>query len=480
MFTLLMGEGVEEPERRNVIMASFSTPNPEFVKLFEQKRKDEKNIFNQTFIDDLEHILAKIKSRTVSTRAFSNSIGVEVKVVDQSDIKLLGLVQTALKLNQDNINLIIALSDYFPLLFSIFASSNWNSTVHILFIEVIKTCLQVNKSKQIIDRLTENSLLVKTLHECTKGTNAFVDPHTKKFRKAYCGAVNEVGTLINKLTGEQGQSFKVSSLWTEFFDDYLGPIIAIERTDRDDVFAKVNRGNEFVHSIDPAAYSNVTRAGQYSSLIPRDKPDDQEDQDDDKHNTEEFEDENDNDGRDLTVHIQSNDIEDEQATVVKLTDGLTNPFLDDDNTLQAENDRTDEEDKETSEPEGVTETEPTEAESNTKDLNVEEPEAETQEKVQEAETQVKEEVAEKQESVKDGEIQEPKEEPEAPEKAALAETPKAEETAGQKPVELAATETASKPKVEEPKEAGAEEPAAKEEVVAEAEKTEPAPAAASK
>lgn len=207
-----MGEGVEEPERRNVIMASFSSPNPEFAKLFELKRKDEKNQFNQTFIDDLEHILAKIKSRTVSSRSFSNSVGVEVKIVDQSDIKLLQLVQTALKLNQDNLNLIIALSDYFPLLFDIFSTSNWNSTIHILLIEVVKTCLLTNKSKQIIDRLSENNLLVKTLYNCTKGDNAFVDPQTKKFRKAYCGAVNEVGTLIHKLTGDIAQHFKACSL----------------------------------------------------------------------------------------------------------------------------------------------------------------------------------------------------------------------------------------------------------------------------
>ena len=216
LFTLLMGEGVEEPERRNVIMASFSTPNPEFSKIFEQKRKDEKNNFYQTFIDELEHILGKISERTLNTRTFSNSIGVEVKVVDQSDIKLLQLVQTALKFNQDNINLIIALSNYFNLLFKIFSQSNWNSTIHILFIEVIKTCLQVNKSKPILDKLCEGNLLVQTLHDCTKGTNAYVDPQYKKFRKAYCGAINEVGTMIQKLSGDLGTQLRQSNHSSDF------------------------------------------------------------------------------------------------------------------------------------------------------------------------------------------------------------------------------------------------------------------------
>lgn len=295
MFTLLMGEGVEEPEKRSVMMASFSSPNPEFVKIFEQKRKDEKNTFNQTFIDVLDQILAKIKARTVTTRAFSNSIGVEVKIIDQSDVRLLQLVQTALKLNQDNINLIIALSEYFPLLFNIFETSNWNSTVHILFIEVIKTCLQTNKSKPIIDRLVENNLLVKTLFDCTKGTNAFVDPQTKKFRKAYCGAVNEVGTLIHKLTNEHGQQLKASSLWTEFFDNYLSPIIAIERTDRDDVFAKVNKSNGYDHNIPDllSNFQNITGIRQLNALISGGNNQTEDNtEDDDPHNAENLEDGN--------------------------------------------------------------------------------------------------------------------------------------------------------------------------------------------
>ena len=349
MFTLLMGEGVEEPERRSVMMASFSSPNPEFVKIFEQKRKDEKNTFNQTFIDVLDQILAKIKARTTTSRAFSNSIGVEVKVVDQSDVKLLQLVQTALKLNQDNINLIIALSDYFPLLFSIFETSNWNSTVHILFIDVIKTCLQVNKSKPIIDRLVENNLLVKALFDCTKGTNAFVDPQTKKFRKAYCGAVNEVGTLIHKLTNEHGQQLKAcrlsshpASLWTEFYDNYLAPIIAIERTDRDDVFAKVNKSNGYDHNIPDllSNFQNITGIRQLNALITggNNQNDDNQDQDDDRHNAEEFEDERDaaetheDFGNTVEIHHGDDNNTEEQAGENDKADPPKNPFEDGEET----------------------------------------------------------------------------------------------------------------------------------------------------
>lgn len=65
----------------------------------------------------------------------------------------------------------------------------------------------------------------------------FVDDK-KIFRKAYCGAINQIGTHIaTKLTGEKKQAFVQSELWSDFYA-YLGPIIDIERTDRDDVFRK--------------------------------------------------------------------------------------------------------------------------------------------------------------------------------------------------------------------------------------------------
>lgn len=71
----------------------------------------------QTFIDELEGILAGVQKRRQSERTFNNSLGKEVRVVDSSDLKVLGLVQSALKFNHVNINLIIALGEYFEIIF---------------------------------------------------------------------------------------------------------------------------------------------------------------------------------------------------------------------------------------------------------------------------------------------------------------------------------------------------------------------------
>lgn len=112
-----MNEVVEEPDKRNSLMASTSISNPEFTKYYEQKRKDEKNALFQTFIDDLEEIVSGIARRRTSERTFNNSIGKEVKIIDYSDIRILQLIQASLKFNLENINLIISLSEYFDLFF---------------------------------------------------------------------------------------------------------------------------------------------------------------------------------------------------------------------------------------------------------------------------------------------------------------------------------------------------------------------------
>jgi hypothetical protein len=112
-----MNEVVEEPDKRNSLMASATITNPEFSKYYEQKRKDEKNALFQTFVDDLEEIIAGVSQRRTGERTFNNSIGKEVKIIDYSDIKILQLIQASLKFNVENINMIISFSDYFDLLF---------------------------------------------------------------------------------------------------------------------------------------------------------------------------------------------------------------------------------------------------------------------------------------------------------------------------------------------------------------------------
>jgi hypothetical protein len=117
VFSVLLNEAVEEPDKRNTMMASASPTNPEFSKVYEQRRKDEKNTLFQTFIDELENVLFGIKKRRSSERSFNNSIGHEVKVIDFSDIRIMQLIQSALKFDLDNVSLIIALSEYFDLFF---------------------------------------------------------------------------------------------------------------------------------------------------------------------------------------------------------------------------------------------------------------------------------------------------------------------------------------------------------------------------
>lgn len=150
IFSLLMNEPVEEPEKRNTMMSTANQASPEFAKAFEQRRKDEKNVLFQTFIDELDDVLAGISKRRSSERAFNNSIGKEVRVIDQGDIRILQLIQSALKFNLENINLVIAHSNYFDLFFVIFKNSGWNSTIHTLFNELIKACLNMmGKSPQL-------------------------------------------------------------------------------------------------------------------------------------------------------------------------------------------------------------------------------------------------------------------------------------------------------------------------------------------
>ena len=117
IFSLLMNEVVEEPDKRNSVMASSSPSNPEFTKYYETRRRDEKNALFQTFVDDLEEIISGISRRRANEKSFNNSIGKEVKIIDYSDIRILQLIQASLKFNLENINLIISLSEYFDLLF---------------------------------------------------------------------------------------------------------------------------------------------------------------------------------------------------------------------------------------------------------------------------------------------------------------------------------------------------------------------------
>ena len=76
-----MNEVVEEPDKRNSLMASTTISNPEFTKYYEQRRKDEKNSLFQTFVDDLEEIISGIRKRRAGERTFNNSIGKEVKIL---------------------------------------------------------------------------------------------------------------------------------------------------------------------------------------------------------------------------------------------------------------------------------------------------------------------------------------------------------------------------------------------------------------
>ena len=112
-----MNEVVEEPDKRNSLMASTSISNPEFTKYYEQKRKDEKSSLFQTFVDDLEEIITGIGERRALERTFNNSIGKEVKIIEFSDIRILQLIQASLKFNLERINLMVSLSKYFELLF---------------------------------------------------------------------------------------------------------------------------------------------------------------------------------------------------------------------------------------------------------------------------------------------------------------------------------------------------------------------------
>lgn len=241
IFSLLMNEAVEEPEKRNTLMAangSTQNTSPEFSVMYMQKRKDEKNVLFQTFVDELEEVIGSISTRRAVERSFNNSIGKEVKVIDYSEVRILHLVQSALKFNLENINLIVAMSSYFDVFFEIFKNSGWNSSIHTLFIELIKTCIAMMGTSPILaSKLSENNKLVKLLFDCTANDACYVDSN-KVFRKAYCGAINEIGTYLTKLPADKKSQFCDNDVWRQFFDGYLKPIIEIERTDRDDVFRK--------------------------------------------------------------------------------------------------------------------------------------------------------------------------------------------------------------------------------------------------
>lgn len=239
-FSLLLNEVVEEPEKRNTMMAATTQANPEFSKYYEQKRRDEKNSLFQTFVDELESIVAGLRHRTDTPRTFNNTIGREVKIIDTADIRILQLVQGALKFNLENLNIIISSGDFFDTLFALFKNSGWNSSVHTIFSDLIKTCLNANRSPTILKKLAENNRLVKLLNDCIAKGACFVDDR-KVFRKAYCGAVNEIGTVLSRLGGENKALFCNNDLWKSFYDEYLKPIIDVERSDRDDVFRKSSK-----------------------------------------------------------------------------------------------------------------------------------------------------------------------------------------------------------------------------------------------
>lgn len=239
-FSLLLNEVIEEPEKRNTMMAATTQANPDFSKLYDQKKKEEKNALFQTFVDELEPIIDGIKKRREQQKTFNNTIGKEVRVVDTGDIRIFQLIQAALKFNLQNLNLIIANSRYFDEFFDHFRNSGWNSSVHTLFAELIKTCLLSNKSPMILNKLAENNRLVEMMYKCVAKDNCYVD-EKKVFRKAYCGVINEIGTLLFKSAGETKTLFCNNDVWKAFLEEYLKPIIDIERADRDDVFKRSNK-----------------------------------------------------------------------------------------------------------------------------------------------------------------------------------------------------------------------------------------------
>lgn len=62
-----------------------------------------------------------------------------------------------------------------------------------------------------LTKLVEKDRLVTLLHSCVHNGACFVDD-SKVFRKAYCGAVNEVGKMITNLHADKRQSFTDSKL----------------------------------------------------------------------------------------------------------------------------------------------------------------------------------------------------------------------------------------------------------------------------
>lgn len=235
-----MNEVVEEPDKRNSLMAANPVSNPEFSKYYEQKRKDEKNTLFQTFVDDLEEIIAGISQRRSGERTFNNSIGKEVKIIDFSDIKILQLIQASLKFNVENINMIVSFSEYFDLLFVISHNKGYFQDFpmefkHSLLIQGPDGDLFVNskdleslhKGNFKLTKLVEKDRLVSLLHSCVHNGACFVDD-SKVFRKAYCGAVNEVGKMITNLHADKRQSFTDSKIKINRLS--LGRILRIPET----------------------------------------------------------------------------------------------------------------------------------------------------------------------------------------------------------------------------------------------------------
>lgn len=195
----------------------------EFTKQFEQRRRDEKNVLFQTFVDELEGILSGVQKRRSSERTFNNSLGKEVKVIDSSDLKVLGLVQSALKFNHVNINLIISLGDYFDIVFVASKSSDHfpGRRLELQHPHALRRPPQKLPHPQQerpshlqgtpdSHQLVENNRLVQLFHDCTANGACFVDER-KVFRKAYCGAINEVSSLILKLAPELRAKFTEST-----------------------------------------------------------------------------------------------------------------------------------------------------------------------------------------------------------------------------------------------------------------------------
>jgi hypothetical protein len=55
-------------------------------------------------------------------------------------------------------------------------------------------------------QLVENNQLVQLFHDCTANGACFVD-EKRIFRKAYCGAINDVSNQITKLSPELRAKF---------------------------------------------------------------------------------------------------------------------------------------------------------------------------------------------------------------------------------------------------------------------------------